>query len=126
MSKTFALYVGVAIATLIGHYALNNQRQMASLEVLVKAGDQKDRIQTDQIRELIYNLQQASQKNETSRNEGFIAGVIDAMQKPDHYMAIWHNGYDRGSEVQKEVINASYALKPEPDPQMVVPAREKK
>jgi hypothetical protein len=120
MSKTLTVYVGVAIATLIGHYTLNTQRQISNLVVLVQAADQKERIQADQIRELIAGLQQANQKNETLKTEGYVAGVSDAINKPDHYMAIWHQGYDRGSSVQKDVIQASLKpvaeVLPEPTP----------
>jgi len=135
MSKTLAVYVGVAIATLIGHYTLNTQREISNLEVLVKAADQKERIQADQIRELIAGLQQANQKNETLKTEGYVAGVSDAINKPDHFMAIWHQGYDRGAAVQTDVMNVSLKLKPvaevlpEPTPlteTTVVPPREKK
>lgn len=136
MSKMLAVYVGVAVVTLIGHYTLNTQRHMANLEVLVRAADQKERIQADQIRELISNLQQANVKNENLRTEGYVAGVMDMINKPDHYMAIWHNGYDRGSSVQADLIKAGYRPQEQPTPlepvaetdlpETVVPAREKK
>ena len=135
MSKTLAVYVGVALATLVGHYTLNTQRHMANLEVLVRAADQKERIQADQIRELISNLQQANVKNENLRTEGYVAGVTDMINKPDHYMAIWHHGYDRGSSVQTDVIKAGYRpteseatptpLEPVAETE-VIPAKEKK
>jgi hypothetical protein len=140
MSKTLAVYVGVAVATLIGHYTLNTQRHMTNLEVLVRAADQKERIQADQIRELIAGLQQANQKNETLKTEGYVAGVSDAINKPDYYMAIWHQGYDRGSAVQADVIKAGYRpsdlkessvptpLEPvaETDLPVTIPVKEKK
>lgn len=110
MSKTLATYIIVAIVTLAGHYALNAQRHMTHSEFLLKAAEQKEKIQTDQIRELIADLQNAKQKNDSMRTEGYVAGVSDAVNKPDHYMAIWHNGYDRGTAVQMDVMNAGLKM----------------
>ena len=115
MTKTFAVYCGVAIATLVGHYTLNTQRHMTNMEFLLKASDTKERIQNDQIGELISGLQLANQKNESLRTEGYLAGVADVINKPDHYMAIWHQGYDRGSAVQADAMNVSMRLKPVPE-----------
>jgi hypothetical protein len=106
MSK-LALYCGIAIVTLFGHYVLNSQRHLSNMEFLLKASSAKENIQDDQIRELISDLQQAHQQNESVKTEGYIAGVSDVINKPDHYMAIWHQGYDRGSAVQQDIINVS-------------------
>lgn len=104
MSKTLVVYVGVAVATLFGHLMLNNQRKIDNLEVLAKAGYAKEKIQDDSIRELIAALQQANYKNETIRSEGYVSGVVDAVNKPNYYADIWHKGYDRGASVQEEVM----------------------
>jgi len=103
----FKLYCVVAIATLVVHYGLNTQRYLFYADFLLRAADQKEKIQDDQVRELISSLQQANQRNETMKTEGYVAGAMDVIVRPDHYMAIWHEGYDRGSAVQQDVINVS-------------------
>lgn len=107
MSRTFIVYCTVTVATLIGHYALNSQRQITNLQMLVEVSHQKENIQNDQIVELIASLQQANQRNDALKTEGYVAGISDAINKPDHYLAIWHQGYDRGSMVQKDIMSLS-------------------
>lgn len=113
MSKTLAIYVGVAIATLIGHYGLWTQRKISDMEFLLNAADQKEKIQDDQVNELIASLQQANRTNDSYKTEGYVAGMLDVINKPDHYMQVWHNGYDRGAAVQTDMMNVSLKLKPE-------------
>lgn len=113
MSKAFV--VGVAVATLCGHWMLNTQRENASLKFLLQAANKKEQIQDDQIRELIYNSQQMITKTESLKAEGFVAGVLDMLNKPEHYNAIWHDGYNRGTSVTTDMMKAAYHLKPEPD-----------
>lgn len=116
MTKTFALYCGVAVATLIGHWGLNTQQRLANQDIIIKASQTKERIQNDQINELMAGLRQSNQSLESSKTQGYIAGVTDMINRPDHYMAIWHNGYDRGSAVQQDVIKANYeGLQPVPE-----------
>lgn len=133
MSKTLVVYVGVAIATLLGHYTLWTQRRISDMEFLLNAADQKEKIQDDQVNELIASLQQANRTNDSYKTEGYVAGMLDVINKPDHYMSIWHNGYDRGSAVQTDMMNVSLKLKPvtetapQPTPlEPAIPANEKK
>ena len=110
MSKVLVVYSGIAIATLFGHYALNTQRNIEQMKWLIKLSDQKEKIQEDQTIDLMYSLQQATFKGDIHRSEGYVAGVVDGINRPNYYKSIWHDGYDRGSSVQEEsnvVMNAA-------------------
>jgi len=120
----FKLYCLVAIATLVGHYGLNTQRYMFYADFLLKAADQKEKIQDDQVRELVSSLQQANQRNESMKTEGYVAGAMDVIDRPDHYSTIWHEGYNRGSAVQQDVMNVSLKLKSPPVEEAPAPVEE--
>lgn len=106
MSKNFKMFLAICVATLFGHYLINVHNEIRQLKFLLSAADQKDRIQTDQVAELISDLRSAEMRNQGSRTEGYVAGVTDMIQKPDYYNTIWHNGYSRGSDVAAEAIKA--------------------
>lgn len=112
MSRTFTWYCGVALATLIGHAAMYAQTRIEHVEFLLQAADQEQNIQDDQIRELIASLQQSNQSNESLKTQGFIAGALDTVNRRDASMAIWHSGYDRGSDVSQQAMNVSLNIPP--------------
>lgn len=104
MTKTFV--VCVAVVTLFGHYTLNLQRKVDQLEAMSKLSIQKDKLDNDQIRDLMYSVQQLTTKNETLKTEGFVQGVVSAVNRPNYYQSIWHAGYDRGSEVMADMAES--------------------
>ena len=65
--------------------------------------EQKDKINQDQVVELMNKLRDIQIEKETTKSSGYVAGVLDTLQRPDHYSAIWHNGYDRGTDVQQQM-----------------------
>jgi hypothetical protein len=58
-------------------------------------------IADDQVRELNMNLVRAYSEQDSASIRGFIQGVVDAVNRPDHYTSIWHDGYNRGLETFK-------------------------
>lgn len=103
MTRTLAVYVGLLVATLAVHYGLYLNQRVYQMEMLVKLSGERERIQNDQVQELLSMTQHTNQRVESARTEGFVAGIVDGTNKPDHYQAVWHNGYDRGTAVQKDV-----------------------
>lgn len=110
MTKTLGAYIVVTVVTIVAHYGINLHNRVHQMEMLVKLNGERERIQNDQIQELISLVHNNNQKVESAKTEGYVAGVIDATNRPDHYQAVWHNGYDRGTEVQKDVSSIGSAL----------------
>lgn len=95
--------VSVAAITVVIHACLYADNQRKNMEFLLKSYEQRSRIQDDQIRDLIADLENATLKSEAYRSEGYISGVIDSINRKPEFQQIWHRGYDRGVETQMEV-----------------------
>lgn len=59
-----------------------------------------NKIASDQIADLTYQLYQAKMAAEFSSVKDFVAGATDALRRDETYTEIWHNGYDRGVAVE--------------------------
>jgi len=53
-------------------------------------------IEVDQSQDLMYQLTQMKTQLEAGGTQQFVAGVVEAISKPDHLTELWHNGYDHG------------------------------
>jgi len=69
-----------------------------ALDIASRAKD----VETDQSAELMYRLTQLQNQLEHDGIKQYVAGITRALEKPDHYDAIWHAGYDRGAKVQQD------------------------
>lgn len=58
------------------------------------------RLANDQIQDLMVQLDTARSENLAVGTRQFTAGIMAAIQKPDQYTEVWHDGYDRGVAVQ--------------------------
>ena len=74
--------------------------KIENLNDLVRFGEKARQIDQDQIRDIMYSLQNAKIEKESANSAGFVAGIIDATNRKDVYSEIWHSGYSRGSENQ--------------------------
>jgi len=99
--KSMPWIVVVCVTTLAGHVLIQNHSRVKLLEETVKLSEQARKIEHDEVRDLMYALQQEKGNNEAIAMKSFVAGVVDNMKRPDYYNEIWHAGYDRGSENQK-------------------------
>lgn len=108
--KQLPWIIAVCATTLAGHMYLYSTSRIEMLEGTVELSEKARRIESDQVRDLMYVLQQEKQENSVIESRAFVAGVVDALQRPDHHQKIWHDGYDRGAEVQKYSDNT---IKPE-------------
>ena len=99
--KTIHYFAIIAVLTLFGHYAINAQGEASRLKQLIELSDKARAIESETIRDLIHSNQRLAEQNASEKNAAYVSGVVTALQKPDHYSAIWHSGYDRGTEVQK-------------------------
>ena len=133
MSKTFVILV--ALATLGIHWEFNNQRKISDLQASLDFNKGRATIANEQVRDLLFNLQTANSTNEFMRTQGYVAGVVDEINRSNtkttdrpEYMAIWHNGYDRGTATQAMMASYRPTLEPVPDHKMnqpeIVPAKK--
>lgn len=96
------VFAGVIAASLILHYGIYLHWKIDYQTQEIFLMEQGRKIQDDQIRDLVMASQQNDSRVESAKTEGYVAGTIDAINKKDHYNAIWHHGYDRGVAVQME------------------------
>lgn len=113
--KTLLSAMLVLVVSAFVHYYIHadNRRQVDAtrIAVLEETLRMHDAIYDDQVRELANNLQTALAEKNFAKTEGFVSGVADAQQRPDHYSQIWHNGYDRGTSVQQDLMKVQEASK---------------
>ena len=95
--------IAVAVGTLFGHYFLNAESEKAQLRQALDISDQKYDIANDQIRDLMYSIRATSNESGAEKQAGYIAGILDGINREDHHLAIWHDGYNRGNDVQVEM-----------------------
>jgi hypothetical protein len=88
----------VAVQMLVSQYI-----ELARLRTEHRVTEAAVKLGNDQIRDLMYELQQARIADEAAKTRWFVAGAVAAAEKPDYYREIWHAGYDRGQEVQQMV-----------------------
>lgn len=90
----------VIVVALLGHFCINQSNQIAQLKQNLNLTRESLTIESNQVRDLMYALRQSENEKNSVSTQSFVAGVLDAMQRQDHYQEIWHDGYNRGSEVQ--------------------------
>ena len=76
-------------------------QQIDSLKQELKLSEKSKEIEEDQSKDLMYQLTQCKIESESLSTKYFVAGIVEAVSKPDRYSEIWHSGYDRGSSVQR-------------------------
>lgn len=74
--------------------------KIENLNDLARFSEKARQIDQDQIRDLMYSMQNTKIEKEAANSAGFVAGAIDATNRKDVYSEIWHSGYARGSENQ--------------------------
>jgi len=104
--KSMPWFIVVCVVTLFGHAHIYTSNQTKMLKENVKLTEQARQIEHDEVRDLMFALQEERGKNEVVAAQSFVAGVVDTLNRPDHYQEIWHSGYDRGTEVQKYADSA--------------------
>ncbi len=99
-------FAAIAALTLMGYYCLYSHFQVQDMKVQLGFAEQKEKIDNDQIRDLMDAVREKERQQEVVKGQGYVAGILDAIKREDHYMTIWHDGYNRGSEVREQVAEA--------------------
>lgn len=90
----------VCIITIAGHITIGQYNRIQQLELGSELSDKARAIDQDQIRDLLYTVQQLHAEKESIGTQAYVSGVISVLDNKEHYERIWHDGYDRGAEVQ--------------------------
>ena len=92
---------------------LFQHQQIDSLKQDLALTQKAKEIEQDQSQDLMYQLTQAKLEDKSLATKYFVAGVVEAVSKPDRYAEIWHAGYDRGTAVQvdSELLKSIYTSK---------------
>jgi hypothetical protein len=96
----FLLFLSVVL--MLAQVALSQYLELSRLRTADSVNNSATRISDEQIRDLMYELQQARITEEAEKTRWFVAGVVAATSRPDYYNEIWHAGYDRGQAVQAQ------------------------
>ena len=101
--KSVAYFFLISVVTLVGHYYFYTESKINRIQSMLDIVEQKDKINNDQVIELMNKLREFQIEKEATKSASYVAGVLDMLSRPDHYNAIWHNGYDRGTDVQQQM-----------------------
>lgn len=91
----------IALITVLCHLLVNQYNQINTLKQEINILDKSDNLEKDQIRDLLFQISQNNLEKEAIGVKNYVAGVVDAIDRPDYYKQIWHSGYDRGVSNQK-------------------------
>ena len=101
MKNTTPWVIVICTITLFGHYFIAAENQKSQMRLTVELSDKARAIEGETIRDLMHANRQISQEKEAIGSGRYVAGVVDALQRPEHYDAIWHDGYNRGTETEQ-------------------------
>ena len=102
--KSVTCFFLISVVTLVGHYYFYTESKINQIQTMLSIVEQKDKINNDQVLELMNKLREFQIEKEATKSASYVAGVLDMLSRPDHYNAIWHNGYDRGTDVQQMAV----------------------
>ncbi|MDF2421381.1 MAG: hypothetical protein OPY06_00015 [Nitrosopumilus sp.] len=98
--KNLPWILAICTGTLAGHSYIHQQHRIHILEQNLSLSDQARKIDSDQIRDLFYANQQLNAEKESISTRSYVSGVASVIDNKEHFDKIWHDGYDRGTEVQ--------------------------
>jgi hypothetical protein len=59
------------------------------------------RLASDQIADMMYELDRVRSTRDTNNLQQFVAGAVTMIDRRDDFTAMWHDGYNRGTAVQQ-------------------------
>lgn len=98
--KPVYVLFGIGLLSVVAHYYIYSENKIERLESVIEYSDRAREIADDQIRDLMYELKAAKSENEMVATRNYVSGVVETIKRPEHFDQIWHDGYDRGTEVQ--------------------------
>jgi len=98
--------VCTAILTLAAHYCFYIYQKTDQLEMQLRLASQKERIDNDQIRDLIYDKIDLVREKDSMKAQGYVAGLLDGIKRENYWNEVWHDGYNRGSEIRQQIAES--------------------
>jgi outer membrane murein-binding lipoprotein Lpp len=68
----------------------------------------------DQSRDLAASVTRLTSESEAAATRNFVLGVMSANKKPNEYDSVWHDGYNRGMQVQQQYTSKEESAEPAP------------
>ena len=96
----------VAIATLALHFGIYAFTKADSLQMQLNIAQQKEKIDNDQIRDLLYQTKDQEREKDSAKAQGYLAGIMEGIIRKDYWSQVWHEGYNRGSEVREQIAES--------------------
>jgi hypothetical protein len=104
--KIFGLVFPWVCLFLVGQICVNQYCALSRNSEEIRICRAAMKIADEQIRDLTYELQNSRIDEGAIQTRWFVAGIAAAMNRPDSYAEIWHDGYDRGVAVQQAAHEA--------------------
>lgn len=98
---TYAIIISIA-----AHLSIAARTEIARKDTLLDLADRKAAIDSDQIRDLLAEVRNLVSSQSSEKSGAYVAGIMDAMNRPDHYNEIWHEGYNRGQDVRGQMTKS--------------------
>lgn len=92
----------------------STNRDLAKARETVAISQKIREIDANQIRDLLYDLQQMKIELEMSKTRHFVTGVTAALAQPD-LRAIWHAGYDQANAVRDAAAQTAQTAQNKPE-----------
>lgn len=73
--------------------------EVSSLKRELRITEKSKELAEDQIDELMYVVGTLRNEKDVVSTKQFVAGVLEAIDKKEYLSSVWHEGYDRGSNV---------------------------
>jgi len=90
----------VCLAVCCSFFVQSLLHQNNKINLLQEVEKKSKQIDQEQIRDLMYELQNLKNEKSAFNSASFVAGIIEGMNKKDQYDQIWHSGYERGTQNQ--------------------------
>lgn len=90
----------VCLAICCSFFVQSLLHQNNKIKLIDELDAKSKQIDQDQIRDLLYELQNLKNEKSIFSSASFAAGIIEGINKKDQYDKIWHSGYERGTENQ--------------------------
>jgi hypothetical protein len=86
----------VAVAVALLQIAVYQWCEIGSLKRELRLMSTAKEIADDQISELSTAFERVCSERDSVAVKNFVHGVVEAINRPDHFKSVWHDGYNQG------------------------------
>lgn len=88
--------------------------EIQSLRREIRLVTEAKNILEDQTRDLSMSVAKLMAENESAATKNFVLGVVSANKSPELWNRVWHDGYERGTQVSQQYTTSEQPPSPEP------------